>query len=190
MDYLQTKGCRRAVLAKHFDQSLPLSCREHAEEVVYCDYCESQALERLKLAETHGATATSTDAPWADVMGSKETTKAADAQTVARYGELSGQQTIARVLYREAKDDGDMLGLMLRLKQNCLFCTLTFTERGPSIWGPTHATLDNCEKAMELECQLGEFHRWRAGIDLKGFRHCYICGLPQDMCRFVESGRP
>jgi len=107
-----------------------------------------------------------------------------------RYGEVSGQQIIARTLYREAKDDGDMFGLMLRLKQNCIFCTLTFTERGPSIWGPTHATLDNCDKAMRSQCQLGGFHRWRAEIDLKGLKHCYICGLPQDMCRFVESGTP
>ena len=195
-EYIQTKGCRRAVLAKHFDQGLPLTCREHAEEVVYCDCCESRALEdraleRSELAETHGDTATTTtDAPWGDVMTSKEATKAADGTTTARYGEVSGLQTIARALYREAKDDGDMFDLMLRLKQNCIFCTLTFRDRGPSIWGPTHATLDNCEKAKELECQLGEFHRWRAGLDLKGLKHCYICGLPQDMCRFVESGTP
>lgn len=191
-EYIQTKGCRRAVLAKHFDQGLPLSCREEAEEVVYCDYCENRvALERSELAESHGETATTTtDAPWANFMTSKEAPKPTNATMAARYGEVNGPQTIARALYREEKDDGDMFKLMLRLKQNCIFCTLTLTERGPSIWGPTHTTLDNCEKAKELECQLGEFHRWRAGIDLKGVKHCYLCGLPQDMCRFVESGTP
>lgn len=197
-EYIQTKSCRRAILARHFDQGLSLSCREQVEEVVYCDYCESRvledrAMETLELPRSHSALATTmsatVSAPWANPTTSRDGTKAATVtKKAARYGEVSGQQAIAQALYKEAKDDEDMIGLMLRLKQNCIFCTLT--ARGPSIWGPTHASLDNCDKAMKSQCQPGEFHRWRAGIDLKGLKHCYICGLPQDVCRFVESGTP
>lgn len=203
-EYIRTKGCRRSVLAKHFDQGLSLSCREQAEEVVYCDYCEGRALddralEGLGLAETQAATAT---ANRADPTTSKEATKPTDATKLtngtktimatkaARYTEVSGQQTIACALYREAKDDVDMFGLMLCLKQNCIFCTLISMEKGPSIRGSRHTTLDNCMDAMKSQCHLSEFHRWRAGIDLTGLKHCYICGLPQDMCRFVDTGTP
>ena len=197
-EYIRTKSCRRSVLAKHFDQGSPLSCREHAEEVVYCDYCEAKslddpALESLDLAETQATTAT---AAWANPTSSKKATKPTNATNTdvapkaTRYAEASGQQTIARSLYREAKDDEDMFAFMLRLKQNCIFCTLISMENGPSIEGSKHTTLNNCMDAIQSQCYLHEFHRWRAGIDMEGFRHCYICGLPQDICRFVETGTP
>ena len=58
--YIQTKGCRRAVLAEHLDDGIPLSCRESTEEVVYCDYCEETvmpegSLRRGYVVEDHAA---------------------------------------------------------------------------------------------------------------------------------------
>lgn len=107
-EYIRTESCRRSVLAKHFDQGLPLSCREHAEEVVYCDHCEGKALddralESLGLAETQATTAT---AAWANPTSSKKATNSINATNTnvapkaTRYAEASGQQTIARALYR------------------------------------------------------------------------------------------
>lgn len=197
-EYIQTKGCRRSVLAQNFDQGLPLSCREQAEEVVYCDYCEGRvledrALECSSLAEDQSTTAT---AAWAEPTMSKEAMKPTDAAKLTyatkpinatktivatkatRYAGVSGQQTIAHALYTEAKDDEDVFALMLRLKQNCIFCTLISMKKGPNIGGSKHTTLDNCMDARESHCHLGEFYRWRTGIDLKGLKHCYMCGLP------------
>ncbi len=83
-----------------------------------------------------------------------------------------------------------MLWMMLRLKMKCVFCTVVSGHDGPSIWGTTHTTLDNCDDAMTSQCQLADFCRWRASINLRGLKHCFKCGLSQDMCRFVEGETP
>ena len=102
----------------------------------------------------------------------------------------SGQQTIARALRVEAQEDKEVLRMMLRLKKSCIFCTVVFGHDGPSISRTTHTTFNNCDKAMRSQCQLGGLLGWRASIILEGLKHCYKCGLAQDLCRFVEGEVP
>ncbi|OBT81337.1 hypothetical protein VE02_10290 [Pseudogymnoascus sp. 03VT05] len=44
-NYIQSKGCRRAVLGQYLDgETLGLSsCKDSVEEVVFCDYCQRKA---------------------------------------------------------------------------------------------------------------------------------------------------
>lgn len=81
---------------------------------------------------------------------------AQDKQTVFFGGRpVSGQQTVARALYREAKDDEDMFGMMRQLQQNCVFFHADIQQAGAQHLRANHATLDNCGQGNEVAVPAG-----------------------------------
>ena len=102
--------------------------------------------------------------------------------------EASGSQVIAHRLQEQEDEDAVMFQVMRQLQRHCIFCTLIYGENGGSRIREEPHTLENCKAAETRRCGMKLYNKWWSRIDLKGLKHCYKCGLPQSVCRFVENG--
>ena len=102
--------------------------------------------------------------------------------------EASGSQVIAHRLQEQEDEDAVMFQVMGQLQRHCVFCTLICGENGASETEEEPHTIENCKAAEARRCGMKLYNKWWSRIDLKGLKHCYKCGLPQSVCRFVENG--
>ena len=94
---------------------------------------------------------------------------------MSKSPEASGSQVIAHILQEQEDDNAAMFEVMSRLQQHCVFCTLICKDKVSSFEDPH--TFENCKTAEARRCGMRLYNRWRSGIDLKGLKHCYKCGL-------------
>jgi hypothetical protein len=176
--YIESKGCRRTVLAEYFDLTSQVgeinvgssSCRESVCLVVYCDYCERMSQQERIIEQLGQAEEMITESGVDLVI------------------EQSGRDVIADTLLEEGQQDQEMFKVMTLLKQNCIFCILEYGKKSQGGFEDRPHMLSNCTQAELNKCGIEGYEKWRKGIDLKGMKNCYKCGLGQEMCRFVENG--
>ena len=102
--------------------------------------------------------------------------------------EASGSQVIAYRLQEQEDEDAVMFQVIRQLQRHCVFCTLIYRENRGSRIGEEPYTLENCKAAESRRYGMKLYNKWWNRIDLKGLKHCYKCGLPQSICRFIENG--
>ena len=77
---------------------------------------------------------------------------------------------------------------MRQLQRHYIFYTLICGENGGTRIKEEPYTLENYKAVETRRCGIKLYNKWWSRIDLKGLKHCYKCGLPQSVCRFVENG--
>lgn len=171
-EFIQSKGCRREILAHYMDggdeQS---SCSE--SDGVFCDRCR---VNKRHLPDPK----------------QKEVRKEVEVEVENEEEEvISGAELIANKLQElEASQEG-MIDVMTKFQGGCVYCGLIYGEPIRSEDEEPHAW-ENCVQARDAKCGMAEFKEWRGKVffetrDIKGCKHCWSCGLSQRMCRRLEK---
>jgi hypothetical protein len=173
-EFIQTKTCRRQVLARHMDgEEEGADCT--STDSVFCDRCRRRGgagmEERVEVIGEHEGGVSE------KVIGERED---------------SGGDMIQQRLKATEELQQQMMEVMDQLQGVCIYCGLihgrstresTLYERG--LEGP-HEYKD-CREAERDGCGLERYKAWREGIDLGEYQHCWKCGLSQKICRRLEE---
>jgi len=162
--YIQSTKCRRVVLAQYLDEGGEESdC--NSINGVFCDHCNAEA-QTKRNAQTRDR--------FLDIEKPSEGQPESNPE--------SGSQIIAQRLGELVAADELVFQVMDQLKRQCLYCALIQGEEGS---GHRYET---CHAAVESQCQYPRFQEWRVAQDLGQCKHCWKCGLSQEMCRGLERG--
>jgi superfamily II DNA helicase RecQ len=162
-EFIQSTQCRRVVLGSYLDVGEAADCQ--GMDGVFCDRCKAQ--RRTQVHKAVKVTAENIEET-KDIIVKKEAE--------------SGSQAIARQLEGLVEADETMFQVMDRLKRQCLFCELI---QGDS--SQVHK-YEKCAVAVGKQCGYVEFQEWRKTVQFGGSKHCWKCGLSQEMCRGLERG--
>jgi superfamily II DNA helicase RecQ len=159
-EFIQSSGCRRVVLSRHFDGSMA-DC--HSVDGVLCDRCVSRSRNPRARQED------------------KSQPQERPASPEEEQGEADGSEVIGARLAEIVKSDELVIRVMDRLKRRCLYCELTRKGRRDSVH-----MYEQCVYAEMGQCGYSAYQRWRESVDFGKASHCWKCGLSQKMCRGLE----
>lgn len=162
-EFIQSTQCRRVVLGRYLDVGEAVDCQ--SIDGVFCDQCKAQG--RAQASKT--------------VQVSKESIDKAKGLNIKQEPE-SGSQAIARRLEELVEADEMVFQVMDRLKRQCLFCELIHGDSNQ-----VHK-YEECPVAVSKQCGYIGFQEWRKTVQFGGSKHCWKCGLSQEMCRGLERG--
>lgn len=175
-EFIQSTTCRRVVLSHYFDIiDGGADCR--SIDGVFCDRCTVQArVERQNqiLIRREGVEGV-------EGKEREKGVKGIDGVQIKDEPE-SGSQVIADRLHELVEMNERVFKVMDQLKRQCLYCELIRGETSQ-----THI-YEECPVAKTKQCEYGRYQEWRAGVELGGCKHCWKCGLSQEMCRGLERG--
>ena len=165
-EFIQSKTCRRKVLAKYLDgESIQVDCR--SIDGVNCDWCKvhirpARADARLGISEA--------------VEGREE-----------ESGQREGSRAIAARLNQMMQANEELIQVMNQLHRRCIFCVFTSTEgegdEGPHVY-------EGCVESFFHQCGHEEYSKWRQGVRFcADYLQCFHCGLSQEICRRKEENR-
>jgi superfamily II DNA or RNA helicase len=178
-EFIQARTCRRVVLSRYFDEeSNGANCS--STDSVFCDRC--------KTSNPAGGIQ-----PQVGVISPRVYVKDEGDEKQEGEQEPNGQAAIAEKLKEVQGMHEAMIGVMDRLQGRCIYCELIKGGRtGESIsqglgsQGQLHAYND-CFEAEADGCGFIAYEKWREGIDLGEYQHCWKCGLSQEVCRRLED---
>jgi hypothetical protein len=105
---------------------------------------------------------------------------------------VKGAEVIQARLEEVQASQEQMIEVMDQLQGSCIYCRLIRGGHGRQRGveegghGVPHGYKD-CGEAEEGRCGIEAYKRWREGIDLGEYQHCYKCGLSQKICRRLED---
>ena len=176
-EFIQAQGCRRVVLHQQFDRSIPAAPGDGpggvdcwSTDSVPCDRCE------------RGRPASRPPPPQPQLESRPPTAP------------TGGQQVGQRLRALQEQDERLVRAMDRMQRRQCIHCALIYPSGyGESITGGTGSEgqphpYDDCLEAEAHGCGPREYTLWRRGIDLGTFQHCWLCGLPQEVCRRFADG--
>jgi len=165
-EFIQSKSCRRQVLGRYMDGSAGDSC--HESDSMFCDRCRA-----------------SSRAPTATAVGSQPEVEVPVKEHTSQEGP-SGLAMIETRLRKVEASHEQMIRVIEYLQGGCVFCRLS---RGGEGDAAPHDYFD-CTLAAASGCGKERYQAWREKVDFGKSKHCWECGLSQQICRRLEDGRP
>lgn len=172
-EFLQVKGCRRQVMAKHFDgETEGVDCR--STDSILCDWCRVNVRRPMIPGCEH------------EEITDKCKDEGDRGVGPEASNEVPGSEMIARKLKDLVEADELVFQAMDILKGGCVYCEFVPIDGGATEEPHTYT---ECSPAVGNQVGYRGFQKWREHLDFgKEFRHCFDCGLPQKMCRKQETG--
>ena len=158
-EYLESRSCRRAVLARHFDgYTDATSCI--ATDSILCDQCH-ESLEAGRSSYED-----SVEGGSGNGSGSPE----------------SSTEAIHQALRDEIQQDEQLERFHQLLHAHCIYCQLMRVEGEEE----SHCHQE-CPHAAAKGCDATVYRRWRSRLELAPRHQCFRCGLSQSICRAIEA---
>lgn len=166
-EFIQSTGCRRRVLGRYMDGDTGGDgC--HESDSVFCDRCRMMSRVPAAIAVERR--------PEVEVKVHENASQAGP----------SGLAIIKERLGKVEASHEQMIRVMEYLQGGCVFCRLS---RGGEGDADPHDYFD-CLLAVASGCGNEKYQAWREKVDFGKSKHCWECGLSQQICRRLEDGRP
>jgi hypothetical protein len=162
-EFLQVKGCRRQVIAKHFDSKTKgVDCR--STDSILCDWC----IVSLRRPRAPGQEHEESTDKYRNEVDSEIGQEASN--------EVRGSEMIAGKLQELVEADELVFQTMDILKGGCIYCEFVPIDGGAKEEPHTYA---ECFPAVANQVGYQGFQKWQENLDFgKEFRYCFDCGLP------------
>jgi superfamily II DNA helicase RecQ len=160
-EYLESRSCRRAILARHLDGDLEGADCVTTDSIL-CDRCQelleqgysSQEENRLEESSSSGG-------------GS---------------GSLESSNAIHQAYQLDAQRTEQLERFHQLLHAHCIYCQLMRPEGEEE--GHCHG---DCPHAAGKNCDVEAYRQWRSRLRLAPRHQCFRCGLSQSICTAIED---
>jgi superfamily II DNA helicase RecQ len=162
-EYLESRSCRRAVLARHLDGDVKgADCI--STDSILCDRCQESAelgyssQDRVKIKAKGGSRSSSPD-----------------------YNTTAIHEALRLEVYQNEQ----LERFHQLLHAHCIYCQLMLAEGEE--YSHSHS---ECPEAGSQKCDVDTYRQWRSRLKLASRGQCFRCGLSQTICTAMEEQVP
>jgi hypothetical protein len=175
-EYLESRSCRRAVLAQHLDGHLEgTDCI--TTDSILCDRCQ-------ELVEIRGGSGHGGDGSGSGRSGGRGGGRGGSSLSLSLRGSSSDNAALIHQAYQlDAQRTEQLERFHQLLYAHCIYCELMRLEGEEySHWHK------DCPHAHRQRCDVKAYQQWRSQLRLATRDQCFRCGLSQSLCTAVEDG--